>query len=312
MSYVTERVTYPSSDGKNTIVGKIYMPSGAAVRGVVQISHGMIDHIGRYSKLIDALTARGYVVAGNDHLGHGESAASEEDFGFFAESGGTELVLKDLHSMNRLLRERFPGIKPVILGHSMGSFLSRLYTVKYPHTVSGHIIHGTGGPMGAILPMGKAIVSTISFFRGKRYRSPFVASLAFSGYNSHFPKSEGKNAWLTRDASQITTRDTDPMTSFIFTVSAYKELFGMVGESNSKRWFAAYPKSVPTLVVAGSEDPVGKYGKGPTYVYKNLLMSGVGNISFKLYEGARHELFNETCRDEVFGDIADWLATVRA
>jgi alpha-beta hydrolase superfamily lysophospholipase len=192
----------------------------------------------------------------------------------------------------------------------MGSFLSRLYVMRYPHTISGHIIHGTGGPMGAILPMGKALVSTIAFFKGKKYRSSFVASVAFAGYNSHYPKEEGKNAWLTRDPLAVRGKDSDPLASFTFTVSAYKDLFRMVGESNSKRWFATYPKNIPTLVMAGDDDPVGKYGKGPTYVYKNLLMSGVGNISFKLYEGARHELFNETCRDEVFKDIESWLGDV--
>ena len=134
--------------------------------------------------------------------------------------------------------------------------------------------------------------------------------MAFAGYNSHYPRSEGKNAWLTRDLAAVSTRDEDKFTSFTFTVSAFKDLFRMVGESNSKKWFAAYPKNIPTLVMAGDDDPVGKYGKGPTFVYKNLLMSGVGSISFKLYEGARHELFNETCRDEVFKDIESWLGEI--
>jgi alpha-beta hydrolase superfamily lysophospholipase len=310
MSFTQERITFPSADGKNTISGRIFVPVGSAVNGVIQISHGMIDHIGRYYFLIDALTARGYAVAGNDHLGHGESVSSDSDFGFFAEKGGVDFLLRDLHSMNRHLRARFPGKKPVLFGHSMGSFLSRLYVLRYPHTVSGHIIHGTGGPMGAILPMGKALVSTVSFFKGKRYRSGFISSVAFAGYNSHYPKSEGKNAWLTRDLATVSTRDEDKFTSFTFTVSAFKDLFRMVGESNSKKWFATYPKNIPTLVMAGDDDPVGKYGKGPTYVYKNLLMSGVGSISFKLYEGARHELFNETSRDEVFKDIESWLGEI--
>ena len=156
MNYTLSTVTFKSSDGKNTIYGRIYTPSSGIVRGVVQLSHGMVDHTGRYEALAAHLAAHGYVLAGNDHLGHGGSVADESDFGFFADRGGLDLVLRDLHAMNRLLREKFPGIKPVIMGHSMGSFLSRLYVVKYPHTVSGHIIHGTGGPMGAILPLGKS------------------------------------------------------------------------------------------------------------------------------------------------------------
>lgn len=307
MNYTLSTVTFKSSDEKNNIFGRIYTPVSGAVRGVVQLSHGMVDHTGRYEALASYLAARGYVLAGNDHLGHGGSAGSDADFGFFADKGGVDLVLRDLHAMNRILRERFPGIKPVIMGHSMGSFLSRLYVEKYAHTVSGHIIHGTGGPMGIILPLGKALVKTVTLFRGKRHRSPFVASVAFAGYNSKFPKGEGKNAWLTRDLDKVADRDGDKRTNFIFTLSAYYDLFCAVGRSNSKKWFAEYPQEIPTLIMSGDMDPVGNYGEGPKYVYKRLLVRGVADLKLKLYEGARHELFNELDREAVFADITSWL-----
>ena len=127
------------------------------------------------------------------------------------------------------------------------------------------------------------------------------------GYNSKFPKSEGKNAWLTRELSRVDCRDSDKKTNFTFTVSAYRDLFFAVGASNSKKWFSEYPTSLRTLIVSGDMDPVGNYGKGPTYVYKQLLVIGAEDIKLKLYEGARHELFNETCRDEVFSDTVQWL-----
>ena len=154
MSFILEKITYPSSDGKNTVSGRIYTPKDGNVKGVLQISHGMIDHIGRYEAIAEYLTAHGYAVAGNDHLGHGETAKEDNDLGFFADEGSVDLILRDLHAMNRILRNKFQGIMPVLMGHSMGSFLSRLYAVKYAHSISGHIIHGTGGPMGAVLPMG--------------------------------------------------------------------------------------------------------------------------------------------------------------
>ncbi|MBQ9070086.1 MAG: alpha/beta fold hydrolase [Clostridia bacterium] len=307
MNYTLSNITFKSSDGKNTIHAKIYIPKVKDIRGIVQLAHGMTDHTGRYEALADYLTGEGYVFAGNDHLGHGESAACDEDFGFFAEKDGYDLVLRDLHAMNRILRERFLGIKPVIMGHSMGSFLSRLYVEKYPHTISGHIIHGTGGPMGPVLPLGKALVKLIMLFRGKRYRSKLVANMAFMGYNSKFPKEEGSVAWLTRDVARVSGDDRNKYTTFIFTLAAYYDLFTIVGKSNSKKWFDSYPKSLPTLVMSGDMDPVGNYGKGPEYVYKHLLMEGVGELSLKMYEGARHELFNETCRDEVFADVKSWL-----
>ena len=307
MNYTLSTLTFTSSDGKTNIFGRIYAPASGVVRGVVQLSHGMVDHTGRYEALARYLTARGYVLAGNDHLGHGGSAENDSDFGFFASRGGVDLLLRDLHAMNRILREKFPGIKPVILGHSMGSFLSRLYANKYPHTISGHIIHGTGGPMGIILPLGKALVKTITLFRGKRHRSAFVASVAFAGYNSKFPKSEGKNAWLTRDSEKVADRNGDKRTNFTFTLSAYYDLFCAVGRSNSKKWFSEYQQELPTLIMSGDMDPVGNYGEGPKYVYKRLLVHGVADLKLKLYEGARHELFNEQNRDEVFSDMAAWL-----
>ena len=202
MNYTVQYVKFPSANGSSECTGTLYVPNGE-VRGVVQLSHGMVDHVGRYTLLADALAAHGYVLAGNDHLGHGLTAKGSGDpYGYFADDNGRELVLGDLYTMNTLLRERF-GMLPVLMGHSMGSFLSRLYAVRYPETVSGHIIHGTGGPMGAILPLGIGLVNLIILFRGASYRSQFVKNLAFSGYNSHFPKEEGSSAWLTRDLSCI-------------------------------------------------------------------------------------------------------------
>ena len=161
--------------------------------------------------------------------------------------------------------------------------------------------------MGVILPLGKALVKTITLFRGKRYRSQFVKSVAFAGYNSKFPKSEGKNAWLTRDLDKVSDRDGDKRTSFTFTLAAYYDLFCAVGLSNSKKWFDSYQQELPTLIMSGAMDPVGSWGEGPKYVYKRLLVRGVADLKLKLYEGARHELFNEQNRSEVFADITAWL-----
>ena len=307
MSYTLCNVSFPSCDGINTVHGTIYIPD-TEPRGIIQLSHGMVDHVGRYEELGKFLAEHGYVFAGNDHLGHGMTAdKSGTEFGYFANKGGTDLVLRDLHAMNKLLRERFGGMKPVIMGHSMGSFLSRLYVEKYPSSVSGHIIHGTGGPLGAAVPMGIGLVNLIMLFRGTKHRSSLVKSIAFAGYNSHFPKSEGENAWLTRDVAAVSDRSQNPYTSFTFTVSAYKELFTMVGKCNSKSWFSSYPKQLKTLILSGDEDPVGKYGNGVRYVYKHLLLAGANDISMKIYQGARHELFNETNKYEVFSDMENWL-----
>ena len=310
MNYNFSETTYPSKDGIHTIYAEIYTPKLCEPRGIIQLSHGMIDHPGRYKRLAEFLTGEGYVFAGNHHLGHGKSVNSSEDLGFFGEESEVNTLLRDMHAFNKYLREKFPGLPLFVLGHSMGSFITRLYVNRYPHSLKGVIIHGTAGP-NKILPLGKAVTSLIGFFRGNRYRSTLLQKLAFGSYNSKFPKSEGEFAWLTREVSLVADRKEDKFTSFIFTVSGYKDLFKMLGDCNKDKWFSDYPKELPTLIMSGAADPVGNYGKGPDYVYKRLLLAGCKSIDVKMYEGARHELFNETNREEVFSDILAWVKGVK-
>ena len=308
-SYTISEITFPSADGKNTVHGVIYTPSSGVVRGVIQLVHGMIDHVGRYRHVAEYFVSKGYAFAGNDHLGHGKTAASAEDFGYFADSDGVLMVLRDIHSMNKHLRSEFAGLPIILLGHSMGSFLSRLYVERHPHSISAHIIHGTGGP-NPLLGLGNTLIKWKILCRGRRYVSKTIINLAHMGYNTRFDKSEGMTAWLTRDSSMVSDRREDPMTSFYFTLGGYADLFKMLGDSNSKKWFENYPKELPTLIMSGSADPVGNFGQGPDYVYKQLMVQGVSDVSLKLYDGARHELFNETNRLEVFADILSWIEGV--
>ena len=310
MNYVLTELNYPSKNGVDTIHGYIYAPVSGEVRGIVQLAHGMIDYVGRYHFLIDALTKDGYVFAGNDHIGHGKSAPSPEKLGFYPGKNGATDMVRDLHTMNKILRERFPGAPIVMLGHSMGSFLSRLYIEKYPHTAEGHIIHGTSGPMNATVKAGKLLVKLVSALKGDDHRSKLIDSVAFSSYNTKFPKAEGKHAWLTREVELVNGRDDDPFTNFKFTCSGFYQLFTALGDVSCGKWFKNYPKSMNTLILGGTMDPVGQYGKGCEKVYKKLLLEGCNAISIKLYDGARHELFNESCRDEVFADILAWLDVI--
>ena len=309
MNYLFREISFPSVDGKNTIHAEVYEPKDGNIRGVVQIAHGMIDYVGRYEGLADFLTARGFVVAGNDHLGHGSSVKDPSDFGYFADKDGYKLVVDDLYRMNKILGEDYQGKPIFLLGHSMGSFLARLYAVKYPETLEGIIIHGTGGK-NPLLTLGKAVISTLKPFFGARHRSKLVTILAFGSYNSKFPKEEGINAWLTRDLSRVNGRTSDERTNYIFTLAGYKDLFSMLGECNSECWYSSYPICLPTLVMSGDADPVGNYGKGAREVYDGLSAAGVMNLGLKLYPDARHELFNEYNRDEVFSDILAWLDSI--
>lgn len=310
MNYTVSELTFPSKDGLHNIYAEIYLPTTEDIKGIIQIVHGMIDYTARYRNLISYFTARGYAVAGHHHLGHGKTANTKEDFGFFASCDGVDFLVRDTHTMNRILRERYPDTPIYMLGHSMGSFVARLYVKKYPYSIKGVMIHGTGGP-NPLLPLGRTLAKIIRAFYGERHISRVLEKLSIGGYNSKFPKSDGENAWLTREVEQVSDRCTDEFTSFKFTSSGYIDLFKLLGESNSKEWFKNYPKDLPTLVVSGDADPVGNFGKGPEYVYKQLLISGCSHIELKLYPGARHELFNEKNREEVFSDLFEWIEKIK-
>ena len=306
MSYTVKSVSFQSSNGETEVRGLIYLPEGQP-KGIIAISHGMIDYVGRYFRLAEFFTENGYIVAGNDHLGHGETAScSGTPYGFFASKNGYSLVIDDLKRMNDLLRAEYPGLPIYLLGHSMGSFMARLYAERYPESIDKLIIHGTGGK-NPLLPFGKAIIGLTRLFKGDLHRSHLVTSIAFGSYNNRFTPEEGMWAWLTRDIPTVSGRMEDPHTSFVFTAAGYADLFKVIGLSNGKAHFAAFPKDLPTLVVSGEDDPVGDYGKGVRFVYNSLKKAGAGDLSLKLYCGARHELFNETNRAEVFADMLAWI-----
>ena len=309
MNYNFNEYRFPSADGKNTIYAEIYTPKSASPRGIVQLAHGMIDHTGRYTALADFLCSHGFIFAGNHHLGHGMSVSDPEDYGFFADNGGYKYVIEDIHSMNKYLHKSHPDLPIIMLGHSMGSFISRLYVAEHPSSVSGLIIHGTGGP-NPLVGVGKILAGLLKSFYGTHHRSKLIESMAFGSYNKKYPKEEGHNAWLTRDLDKVADRDTHPFTSFKFTVSGYVDLFNFLALSNSGAWFKKYPKRMPTIIMSGDMDPVGDYGKGPRHVYKQLMINGAENVTIKTYEGARHELFNETNANDVFADILTWIEGV--
>ena len=301
--------SYPSSDGIHQIHADIYAPPTRAPRAIVQLAHGMVDHVGRYGELWETLTREGYVFAGNDHLGHGKSVSDPAEYGFFAEEGGVDFILRDMHALTEFLKKQYPGVPLVVMGHSMGSFIARLFVNRYSYDVDGFIMHGSAGP-NPVLPLGKTVAKAVAAIYGKRHRSRLIKNLAFMGYNSHFDKKEGENAWLTRDETVREETRKDPYKQFIFTVGAYLDLFYMLGACNAREWFGAFPKNLKTLILGGTEDPVGNYGRGLSYVYKQLLLAGATSVSLKLYEGARHELWQDLCREEVHADILAFLGSV--
>lgn len=304
MKLIKDRFEY--SGGSLTY--RIYEPEGE-IRAVVQISHGMCEYVGRYEEYAEHLCSQGIVLAGNDHPGHGESAASEDDFGYFAKENGVDLALEGLKTMSELLLERYAGKPLILLGHSMGSFLCRIYLTKYAEKLAGAIVMGTGGP-GAPTGAGIALANLVALLRGDRHRSRLLRSIQQAGYLKRCGKGADRTDWLTRDRAVVEKYNGDKYCNYIFTVSGYRDLFRMLEAVSSEDWATRVPTDLPILLISGSDDPVGGYGKGVCAVAGALAHAGARKLTTVLIPDARHEVLNETDRADTYALIDKWIGEV--
>lgn len=305
MEFLTNEFTYQSSSGLCDIFAQSAAPSDfGAVKGVVQIAHGMAEYSNRYARFAKALCENGYAVYINDHLGHGSSVAREEELGYFGDDGPNSLV-EDMKQLTDIARQEYPHVPVFLFGHSMGSFLARKYTAKYGASLDGAVYCGTSGPNPAV-GIGVLLANSIAKSEGKLYRSSFIDNMAFGTYNKKTAKNT-KFDWLSRDEKEVEKYIQDKNCGFVFTVSGFTTLFSVLKEVSAKAWYNAVPEDLQILMIAGDNDPVGEYGKGVTEVYKTLRKTGHTNTVMKLYPEARHELLNELNRDEVTADVIEWL-----
>lgn len=297
-----QSVTFASSNGKDPICGYWYEPEGP-VRAVLQISHGMCEYIERYEPFIEYMTERGVAVCGNDHLGHGKGARA---LGQFAEKNGRAYLVRDLYSMTERAKERWAGAPYFLLGHSMGSFVARQYTVKYGWALDGVIYMGTSGK-NPLNWAGIALTNMLGVCKGKKARSRLIDKLAFGSYNKRIEKPMGEDDWLSRDVEVVRAYGKDPLCKFTFTIGAYHELFKLLRGVSGKGWAQQVPQRLPILLISGEADPVGQYGKGVRQAAEWLRQTGHEDVSLVLYPGARHEVLNETNRAEAYQDVAAWM-----
>ncbi|MBO4217137.1 MAG: lysophospholipase [Clostridia bacterium] len=292
-----------SSDGINTLRGKVYIPEGAP-KGLFHVVHGMTEHIGRYDLFMSEMCEDGYIVFGYDHLGHGLTA-KEGDLGFIAHKDGWKLLVDDVGVFADAVAEEYGKDLPRILfGHSMGSFIVRLYAAKEGEKLSKLIVCGTGGPNPAA-GAGIAMARVIKALRGERHISKTMYKLAFGTYNKKWPD-EGATAWITNDISVREKYESDRFCTFKFTVSAMEDLVKLNGYSSAKSTFDGTPKSLPVFLISGENDPVGNYGEGVKKVYELYKKAGI-DAKIKLYSGARHEILNDFTHGEAVNDIKEFI-----
>lgn len=298
--------TFSSADRTNRIHAVLWKPDQGKISGILQISHGMIEYIERYEDFAEFLTAQGFLVVGNDHLGHGRTAASQEDWGYFAPRKGSDLVVEDLNRLRRMVQKKYPELPYFMLGHSMGSFLLRKYLSKYGRGLSGAIIMGTGSQPDYVVQAGKALCVILALLKGWRYRSSLVDQQVFSGNNKRFQGGD-TGSWLTKDPEIVKAYNSNPCCTFKFTLNGFYNLFDTIHFMNQKRNIQAIPKNLPVFLVSGQDDPVGNYGAGVKKAYETYKKAGIMDLSWKLYPGDRHEILNETDKEIVYQDIYRWL-----
>ena len=292
-----------SSNKQNMLHGKVYLPEGEP-RGLFHVVHGMTEHIGRYDGFMREMAEYGYVVFGYDHLGHGYTAKDAGELGFIAHKDGWRLLVDDVFVFGSAVKAEYGIDLPYILmGHSMGSFIVRLAAAKYDMQ-DKLIVMGTGGPNPASA-MGLLAIKVTKLLKGERHISPGIENLAFGKYNERFGNDDMHN-WLTKIPEVRLKYKQDPFCTFHFTTSALGDLVKLNRESTSRAWAAAMNKQKPVLFVSGGDDPVGDYGAGVRASCDMLRREGVP-AEIKIYENCRHEILNDTCREEVIADIRNFF-----
>lgn len=302
-----EEFYFDSRDNRSKIHAIRWTPASGNVVGVVQIVHGMAEYADRYEELAKFLTGRGFVVTGEDHLGHGKSVGENGIQGYFCEQDPATVVVRDVHRLKKMTQEMYPGMPYFILGHSMGSFILRNYICRYGTGISGALILGTGMQPGAVLAFARALTAIVGVLKGQKQPSRFINNCAFGGYNKRIPDPATPFDWLSRDAERVQAYLADADCGFVFTVNGFKTLFTLISRMQSKKNLKNIPAKLPIFMASGEEDPVGGYGRGVQKAYDSLRNVGVEDITLKLYPEDRHELINEPDRETIMEDIAEWL-----
>ncbi|MGW1685516.1 alpha/beta fold hydrolase [Streptomyces albidoflavus] len=281
-----------------------WLPEGRP-RASVQIAHGAAEHAQRYDRFARHLTAHGFGVVASDHRGHGATAPLTGGFGVTGEDGWRSVVT-DLKAVGDQLRALYPGAPVLLLGHSMGSMLARDYAQEYPDDLAGLLLTGTF----RALPGADPVRDTARLEReieahGPGHISSFVPEL-FAAFNEPYPHRTGYE-WLSRDEAEVDAYAADEACGFPFSAGFSLDWVRASQKVNDPAHLARMPADLPVHVAVGSDDPCHQSMAQVDALLADLRGAGVEDLTFTAYEGARHEILNETNRDEVQDDLTRWL-----
>ena len=301
----TNHTMINTKDGNKLFV--IKWSSDEKPKAVIQIAHGMAEHIKRYGDFANSLVEAGFLVYGSDHRGHGKTAGSLDKVGYFADENGWDIVVDDMYTVTKFIKEQNQGLPVYYLGHSMGSLLLRDYISKYGSELKGAIISGTAGNPGFLGKIALLIARIEGFFQGKKNRSILLTNLTFGGFNKSYKPKRTDFDWLSRDNKEVDKYINDPFCGGVFTNGFYCDLFEGVMKISNIDNIKNTPDDLEMLFFSGAEDPAGNFSKGVQFVIDMYKELGIRDLSFKFYKDARHETLNEINKQDVYNDVISWL-----
>lgn len=295
----------PSATGIGLVQARTYLPDGPPAL-VLQVIHGIAEHMGRYDAFARDLAAQGIAVVCSDLPGHGRSAPTSKHLGFAAERNGWRLVLADQYAISVEMMARMPHVPYFLYGHSMGCMLASAFTAENGDRLSGAILSAPTGPRPE-LPFAWLLTRLSVWRNGPFYRDPFLDGVMRRGMLARIPNPASKNDWLSDDPEVVQAYDADPLCGFCFTSAGFRDLNDLLMSIQGRRWARRVPRDLSILIVAGREDPVGHFGKGPAAVRRQLEDTGHRDVKLILYDGVRHEPHQGKGRQAVIADIAAFL-----
>ena len=296
---------YYESCGVGHIRAGIWAPAGEPV-AVVQILHGIAEHIERYENFARYLNQHGILVVAADHMGHGKSIGSNGIQGYF--HGGWFSAVEDACQLLNTTKKQYPDLPYILFGHSMGSFMARTILARHPDSeITGAVICGTGWQSSLLLNAAIPMCNHICKKGGEQDPSPMLQKLMFGSYNKKVEHVRTDNDWLTRDSRVVDAYNADPLCGFPATAGLYRDMLTGIRYIQKEQSLQAMKKELPVLFVAGGDDPVGGYGVGVQQTVQKFKAVGMKDVTCKLYALCRHEILNEINKDEIFEDILNWI-----
>lgn len=311
--YVVQRIGFLSHDSKTQIKALIWSPrkETTSPKGIVQLIHGMAEYIDRYEGFASYLVSQGFIVCGHDQIGHGESVSTPDELGHMSPENGKEALVEDVHTLYKLVSSRYSQqTSYFMMGHSMGSFIARIYATRYGQNLQGVILSGTTHQSKSLVWFGDVLADVICKRKGSHSHSALLHRTATGAFNKTIENPRTPFDWISTDDVIVDEYTKDPLCGFEFSAGGYSVLVSLIRAMTSSELARKIPPSLPFCLLSGNKDSVGDNGKGVNKAADFLRSAGVQNVEVKLYSDMRHEIINEVGKQEVYEDIVEWLHAI--